>query len=260
MIGICSDQFLSPVLGDAISFVYKTMICRGCNQNKSSIRAHVIPESFFRDLRAGQNTLKLISNVDGVHPKRMPIGVYDEEMLCQECEYKFQALDDYAAKLLIGNSEIEELRQNGSVIGYKIPQVDYGLLKRFVISLLWRASISKQDFYRKVDLGVLEVLAKKLIWEESPGEKDDFSFVLAKFDGEGTLSKAMLDPHPERWYGRRYYRFYIGGFVLYVKADSQVTPQKWARFIPCDNNLYVVSRGKIEKSSEFPVLLSGFKK
>ncbi|MCX4193124.1 hypothetical protein [Methylophaga sp. OBS1] len=235
------------------------MICKGCNQDKKLVKAHVIPESFFRDLRADEKTLKLISNVEGVHTKKTPIGVYDKEILCRECEDKFQTLDDYAAKLLIVNSEIEELKQNGALVGYKIPNVDYGLLKRFIISLLWRASISKHEFYSKVNLGALEEQAKKLIWEESAGEKDEFSFVLAKFDDEGTISKAMLDPHQERWYGKRYYRFYIGSFVLYVKADSQITPEQWVKFIPSDDNLYVVSRGKIEQSKEFPVLLSGFK-
>ncbi|MEM5535116.1 hypothetical protein WNY58_01810 [Neptuniibacter pectenicola] len=235
------------------------MICKGCNQDKKLVKAHVIPESFFRELRADEKTLKLISNVEGVHTKKAPIGVYDKDILCRECEDKFQTLDDYAAKLLIDNSEIEELKQNSSVVGYKIPKVDYGLLKRFIISLLWRASISKHGFYSKVNLGALEEKAKKLIWEESPGEKEEFSFVLAKFDDEGTISKAMLDPHQERWSGKRYYRFYIGGFVLYVKADSQVTPEQWAKFIPSDDNLYVVSRGKIEQSKEFPVLLSGLK-
>lgn len=234
------------------------MICKGCNQDKKLVKAHVIPESFFRDLRADEKTLKLISNVEGVHTKKTPIGVYDKEILCRQCEDKFQTLDDYAAKLLIDNSEIEELKKNGSLVGYKIPKIDYGLLKRFVIGLLWRASISKQRFYSKVNLGALEEKAKKLIWEESPGEIDEFSFFLAKFDDEGTISKVMLDPHQEMWFGRCYYRFYIGGFVLYVKADPQVTPEQWAKFIPSDDNLYVVSRGKIEQSKEFSVLLSCF--
>jgi len=235
------------------------MICKGCSQEKKLVRAHIIPESFFRVLRADEKTLKLISNVEGVHTKKAPIGVYDKEILCSECEDKFQSIDNYAAKVLINNAAIEEIKQRGPVIGYKIPDIDYELLKRFVVSLLWRASVSKHGFYGKVSLGPLEEQAKKLIWDESPGEKDEFSFVLAKFDDERTISKAMLDPHQERWFGRRYYRFYIGGFVLYVKADSQVTPEEWAKFIPNDKNLLVVSRGKIEQSKEFPVLLSGFK-
>lgn len=234
------------------------MICKGCNQNKKLVRAHIIPESFFRDLRGDENTLKLISNVKGEHTKKAPIGIYDKEILCRECEDKFQNLDDYAAKTLIGNTKIEVLKKHNSLAGYKIPNIDYDLLKLFIISLLWRASISKQGFFSKVSLGPFEEQAKKLIWDESAGKKDEFSFVLAKFDGNGTISKTVLDPHQERWFGKRYYRFYIGSFILYVKCDSQATPEQWEKFIPDNRDLLIISRGKIEKSKEFPVLLSGF--
>lgn len=235
------------------------MNCKGCNRDKKLVKAHVIPESFFRDLRGEGRTLKLISNVDGVHTKKSPIGVYDKEILCEVCEEKFQVVDDYAAKVLINNTSIEVIKKYGSLDGYKVPNVDYELFKRFIISLLWRSSISKQGFYSKVNLGALEEKAKTLIWNGSSGEKDEFSFLLAKFDDKGLIPKAMLDPHQERWFGRRYYRFYLGSFVLYVKADSQVTPEKWEKFIPKDKNLFIISRGKIEKTQEFPVLLSGFK-
>ena len=235
------------------------MICKGCNKDKKLVRAHIIPESFFRDLRANENTLKLVSNVKGIHTKKAPIGIYDPEILCRECEDRFQKSDDYAAKTLIDCSTHEELKQYGRKVGYRINGVNNDLLKIFVISVLWRASISKQTFFKEVNLCALEEKAKKLIWDQSSGNKHDFSFVLAKFDDTGTISKTMLDPHQERWFGKRYYRFYIGGYILYVKADSQVTPEEWAHFIPCDDTLIIVSRGNIENSKEYPVLVSGVK-
>lgn len=236
------------------------MICRGCNKEKNLVKAHIIPESFFRDLRGDEATLHLVSNTEGVHTKKAPIGVYDKEILCEDCEKRFQDADDYAAKVLLDSSALEELKKEGSIIGYVVRSVDYELLKRFVISVLWRASISNQNFYSKVSLGELEEQAKGLIWSGSSGEEDDFSFVLAKFEDTGTISKAMLDPHQEEWEGKKYYRFYMGGFVLCVKADSGETPHTFAKFIPKDTDLFVVSRGKIEESKEFPVLQSGFDK
>jgi len=235
------------------------MICKGCNQERKLVKAHIIPESFFRDLRAEEKTLKLISNTKGVHTKRAPVGVYDKEILCKECEDLFQEVDDYAAKILINDESHEELKEHGKVVGYRIKDVNYEMLKRFVISILWRASISNHFFYSKVNLGPLEKKAKKLIWSKSSGDTHEFSFVLARFDNTGTASKSMLDPHKERWSGRRYYRFYIGGYVLYVKADSQTTPKEWVDFIPSDNNLIIVSRGNIENSKEYPILVNGVK-
>ena len=232
------------------------MICRGCNQDKKLVRAHIIPESFFRELRSEEGTLKLVTNTKGVYTKRAPIGVYDQEILCKDCEDLFQEVDDYAAKILLNSDNHEELLHYGKLAGYRIKNINYILLKRFVISLLWRASISKQNFYKKVNLGPIEARAKKLIWDKSSGEKHEFSFVLAKFDDTGTYSKIVLDPLQERWFGKRYYRFYLGGYILYVKVDSQETPSEWIQFIPSDNDLIIVSRGDLLKSKEYPVLVN----
>lgn len=232
------------------------MICKGCNQDKKLVRTHIIPESFFRELRAEEGTLKLVTNTKGEYTKRAPIGIYDKEILCKECEDLFQEVDDYAAKILLNSDNHEELFNEGRLAGYRIKDIDYNLLKRFVISLLWRASISNQNFFRKVHLGPMEARAKKLIWDKSSGDKHEFSFVLAKFDDTGTFSKIVLDPHQERWFGKRYYRFYLGGYILYVKVDSQETPFEWSQFIPSDNDIIIVSRKGLMKSKEYPVLVN----
>ena len=233
------------------------MICKGCNEERKLIKAHVIPESFFRDLRANEKTLFLVSNVEGAYRKKAPVGVYDEKILCRKCEDLFQKIDDYAAKVLINPDQIEELSHPGEKVGYRIKNVDTEKFKLFVISLLWRASVSQHTFYKNVNLGALENKAKDLLWKNSAGSAHEFSYVLAKFDETGKISKTMLDPHPERWFGRRYYRFYIASYVLYVKSDSQATPEKWERFIPDKNSLILVSRGKLEGSKEFPILVDG---
>jgi len=235
------------------------MICKGCYADKQLVKAHIIPESFFRDLRADEKTLLLISNRAGVHKKKAPIGVYDETILCRECEDRFEHIDDYAAKVLVNNDGIEKIRSNGEVTAYRLNEVDTDLIKLFVISLLWRASISRQDFYKKVNLGPLEQKAKDLVWEGSTGNRHDFSFVLAKFDDTEKISKVILEPHSERWFGRKYYRFYIASYVLYVKVDSQNTPKIWERFISSDNTLLLFSRGKLEDSKEYPMLVDAVK-
>ncbi len=235
------------------------MICKGCNTDRKLVRSHIIPESFFRDLRGDEDTLKLVPTEKGKFVKRSPIGVYDEEILCSECEKIFQEVDDYAAKKLLQEKNFEEIKDNGELIGYKINDLDVALFKRFVISVLWRASISSKEFYRNINLGKIEDQAKQLIWRKSAGHPHEFSFVLGKFIDTGTISKSIFDPHPEVWFGRRYYRFYMGGFVLYVKADSQLTPREWAHFIPTDNSLIVISRGNIINSTEFSIFMKRIK-
>ena len=69
--------------------------CRLCAEDRKLVKAHVIPEAFFRVLRAGGETPILISNVANTYPKRSPIGVYDQNILCEDCETMFSQVDDY---------------------------------------------------------------------------------------------------------------------------------------------------------------------
>ena len=166
------------------------MNCKGCNEKKKLIKAHIIPKSFWVGLRDGDEPPKLMTDKTDIYPRRLPIGVYDKNILCRGCEDKFQMIDDYGQQLLLKEeSKHKELTHNGKVAGYKIDNFDYNLLKLFFISILWRASVSTQDFYAKIDIGPFEDAAKKLIWNNTPGGPEDFSCVLAKFTDEPPSTK-----------------------------------------------------------------------
>ena len=207
-------------------------------------------------LKVGDRPLVVLSNVKGTFRRRSPEGVYDKSILCRDCENVFQKLDNYGHKILILDEDKQEKIIDGLLtIGYRIANVDSELLKLFFISILWRASISTQDFFSEIRLGIkLERLAKEVLWGERVCEKDEFSFVLAKFD-EGLAARTMLNPHKERWFSVTYYRFYIYGYILYIKADSQKTPIEWEKFISTDKIVHIVSRGIMENAKEFPMLL-----
>ncbi len=72
------------------------MICQYCGETGKLIKAHVIPAAFFRRLRDGQDPPRLLTNKEKEYPKRMPIGVYDSNILCEACESRFGDWDDYA--------------------------------------------------------------------------------------------------------------------------------------------------------------------
>jgi hypothetical protein len=231
------------------------MSCKGCGQKSKLIKAHIIPEAFFTGLRDGEKAPRILSNTPGVYPKKSPIGVYDQNILCRVCEDKFQQLDDYGYRVLIGSEDNHEIlyQESGEIKGYKFHGVDNNLLKLFFISILWRASISTHSFYSKVELGELEELAQQSIWNMDPLDSHSFSFVLGKFEGDAS-GRTMLDPHAEEWFGVKYFRFYLYGYILYIKSEQTETPENWAHFIPDNDSLIVVSRGKFEDSKEFLVI------
>lgn len=231
------------------------MDSRGCGNNKKLIKAHVIPESFFVGLKSSDRAPLEISQKKGVYPKRRPIGVYDKTILCRECEDKFQEVDNYGQRSLLANEEKHrKVEIDGILTGFIVKDIDYNLLKRFFFSVLWRASISRHNFYSRINLGPHEDKIKRLIWNGEPGVTGEYDCFLAKFV-DSNLGKSILDPHMERWDHVNYARIYMYGYVVYLKVDQRPTPKDFQPLILReDQDLYIVSRHLL-KSKELPLIL-----
>lgn len=193
-------------------------VCRGCNQEKSLIDAHIIPESFFREIDVPEQPSILIEGNKESYIKRRPKGIYDQNILCLDCENKFQLADDYAQLLLLRSlDERKMLDGKGDVFFYE--SFNYKLLKRFVISLLWRASISKNIFYSHINLGPFEKMVKELLWNDSVGTEDEFDFF---FSFLANLPKrSILQPIQSRFGSINVIQFYLGEILLYIKVDKR---------------------------------------
>jgi hypothetical protein len=68
-----------------------------------------------------------------------------------------------------------------------------------------------------------------MILAVAPGAPETFAVTLARF--EELAYSAMLDPHRERYDGVNYCRFYLAGFVAYIKLDRRPPPEWLASFI-----------------------------
>ena len=199
------------------------MICKLCGENKKLIKSHIIPEGFYRPLRSGSMVPEIHSNINGVFPKRSPIGIYDKSILCEKCDKYSGLWDGYAQQLLIQDFSEELAVQKGNTkAAYKIDNFDYKQLKLFFLSILWRASISSQPFYSRIQIGSHERILKEMITAEDPGEPYDYAVSLAKFSDPSV--NAMLDPHKKSFDGINYCQLYITGFVLYIKVDKREPP------------------------------------
>ncbi len=187
------------------------------------IKAHIIPEGFFRLLRHENIAPEMHSNTPGSFPRRMQVGTYDSTILCSQCDGKMSPWDDYGQQVLIRLfSEAVKIFLQGKTVAWRIEKFDYRRLKLFFMSVLWRASVSKQTFYKRISLGSFEGRLRTMILNEDPGDSQEFAVVLARF--EDVEITAMLDPHPEKYDGISFCRFYLSGFVAYVKVDKRPTP------------------------------------
>lgn len=202
--------------------------CRLCGKDGKLIKAHIIPEAFFRRARQDDKNPRLITDDPNTFPKRSPIGVYDQEILCKDCEPKFAQVDDYGVQVLLNRfHELFLPVAYENLIVFQAEHIDNDLLLRFLIATLWRASVSTHTFYKDISLGQFELLAKLTILNQKHPVPNQFSAILSRWvtDKETALAtKALLNPYPSAIYGVNSYRFYFGEIVADIKADKRPFP------------------------------------
>ena len=167
--------------------------CKLCGEVRGLIQAHVIPRSFFRVSMDGETASAIIGTKPGFRPIRSPNGVYDPEIVCRECEDDFSKWDDYAYKFLIEKSRgtcTEDTSEHTS-----FENIDYDKLKLFCLSLLWRAGVSQQEFYRAVRLGSHEERLRGMIRTKNPGTADQYSVVFGRYTGPRMAKKLIRPTH-----------------------------------------------------------------
>ena len=206
------------------------MKCQLCRERSDLIEAHVVPAGFFRRMPSDQGPARILTNNPRDFPKRAPVGVYDPSILCSSCEARFGPWDKHAQDVLTDDVHNAVIRRVGDkVVGYEIQDYEYKRLKLFFVSLAWRASVSKHAFYRRIRLGPFEDRARRMILTDDPGAEQEFGVTLARFDTQ--LWKVTFDPHPEKWSAVNYIRFYLAGYVAYIKTDRRSAPKPMSDFL-----------------------------
>jgi hypothetical protein len=208
------------------------MLCKLCDQERKLVRAHIIPEAFFRRARSeddGNVPWMLVSSTPGLPAKRTRIGIYDQGILCEACERLFQDCDSYAVNLLLDRvvAESHPMYRGGEEVAFTIDSFDYRLLKFFAIAVLWRAAVSTQHYYEHVSLGRYENLAKTSILSGDPGDSDYFATFFCKWSAPESLKEltnVFMSPFREKMEGVNLVRFYLGPVIAYIKTDQRRFP------------------------------------
>jgi hypothetical protein len=132
--------------------------CRGYGCNSSSlINAHIIPRGFARDILK-QSSYNLKISLDKVH--RTQHGIYDPGILCADCDGKLGKLDDYALEICRRFPREHKVRDGL----FEMSKVNGDQFATFVLSVLWRASITSRVEFRSVSLGPYESEACEVVY------------------------------------------------------------------------------------------------
>ena len=184
--------------------------CALCLYEVRLQRSHIIPEFLYKRMYDDKHRFHILSAVKELDDKMAQKG-FRENLLCEKCETKLSRWEDYACKAIYGGKELT-IEKIGRVI--EVRDVDYAKMKLFQLSILWRAGVSKLEFFKRVDLGIHEERLRQMLLLEQPGQDYEYGclvFGLTDYEGN-TASELIVQPNPVRMGSHNGYRFVFGGF------------------------------------------------
>lgn len=147
-------------------------ICKFCGQERELIKSHIIPKSFYRLKERGRFAAITPSDrrVDIVYHQ----NGFKEYLMCSNCDGSLGNLDAYAERILFQEICNHPFRTVDNIKTYLLQksEFDYENLRKFFISLVWRASISSE--FNTFSLGKYEDVALKILKGELSDNADLF--------------------------------------------------------------------------------------
>lgn len=195
------------------------MNCALCLKSAVLQRSHIIPEFLFRALYDDKHRFHVISTDEAERNKYQQKGLR-EPLLCATCEQQFSRYERYASLVLNGGPNLEYQFDGPAAI---VTGIEYKLFRLFQLSVLWRAGVSRQQFFKDVSLGPHEELLRQVLLAEDPGHSSKYGCIMFAIIHEGAAQRNLvLQPKRVRFSGLSGYRFVFGGLVwIYVVSSHK---------------------------------------
>lgn len=227
------------------------MICKLCLEDRPLIRrSHIIPDFMYQDIYDENHWIHLGRPSEPSRMGRVPTGEYESNILCQPCDNEIIGnYETYGSRALYGGElPIAESPIFGQVVtpaGQRITvckNIDYRKFKLFLLSILWRASISSRDFFGDVHLGCHEEKIRRMLIRDDARESNRYPILLATYLGDKeTPADVIGQPHRFRrnWsigynflIGGTYYIFFISRYGIPAYAlDASISPSNEMKII-----------------------------
>ncbi|HTQ32302.1 MAG TPA: hypothetical protein VMI53_13905 [Opitutaceae bacterium] len=199
-------------------------ICRWCQQNTSLIRAHIIPKAFYVPIKGISDRVVILRPTEQKFTQFSSSGIFDSGILCSKCDAFLGRLDEYGLQIFKSPpSEADRVTQGG-LSGYNLKCDDVQRAKKFLLSVLWRASVSSQDFFKTVSLGQkYEDKIRQLITSGAQINEADFEFIVIRafdhpYDG------GIVPPFRVQFEGVTAQQLYLPYFKFIIRVDQRRFP------------------------------------
>lgn len=204
--------------------------CKLCYKHGRLIKqSHVIPNFMYQGIFDENNSITLYPLTNqNEKPKSYQTGFFEKYILCQKCENElFGGLERYSATILYGgntkNPAILERRMGiDGIRSVLIKNIDYRLFKLFVLSILWRAHVAKNKFFKKIDIPEHEPILRNMLLSGNAGKEGHYKIsIIAIKNKAETLIRIFPDPEIKKNDKDYFATFFINGFVYFINLHPQ---------------------------------------
>ena len=217
--------------GDGCGFeALITLKCKFCqNEFDKLADAHVIPKSFFK-LTKGKGKHSILVGVDEreLDRKHKQDRLSDKSILCQDYDgRRFGPYDKHGIEAVLDLLNTKQIYRDdfGNPCAYLANKADYAKFKLFLLSVLWRASVSSIEFYEHINLGNSHAeRIKEMLKKQDPGKETDYPFICFYQTGHHYPS-TVLPSFQQRIGDVNFYRLYLPSSLIFlIKVDSRPLP------------------------------------
>ena len=166
-------------------------------------------------------------------------GEYETSILCLDCDNTLLGdLERYAATVLrdLAPTDLKLIRQTDGLTYWLYSGLDYAKFKLFLLSLLWRASISTRSVFQEVTLGPYEEPVRRMIFAGDPGNEAKYPCLIMSYRERGNYPMDLIaQPSMTRLKNGYVHKYAIGG-LLYVFFVSRRVAPDWIDEVAINKN------------------------
>lgn len=213
-------------------FVILLMICKLCLKKTELLKkSHIIPDFMYQMIYDEKHFLYRGSAKNLDKMQTVPTGEYDSNILCKKCDNEIiGSYESYASGVFFGglpqnNCPTFKSGMINDIHATIFENLEYDKFKLFLLSMLWRASISKRKFFKNVNLGKDEEIIRNLLLSGKAGDDNRYPILISSFIGLKNIPSDVIgEPHNFDKNKMNGYAFLISGFfVAYFLSNKGVS-------------------------------------
>jgi len=218
-------------------------ICKLCNVETDLKKSHILPEFFYSGIYDEKHRILEITD----DSERTIQKGLREDLFCQACETKLSRYEGYAATLI---RDIPNFQTDSSGRFIYSENIDYSSFKLFQLSILWRASISKNPDFAQVSLGPHEEKVHQMLIQETPGEPFEYGCIMMTILDPMLIHKVISSPVrvKPKPFGHTVYKFMTGNLTWLFFVTSHSVSAQAQEFFLQDTGLLRIWLAKDEKT------------